>query len=98
MKLQVLNPVSRRMESKTASPSAPRLSDLEGKHIGLYWNLKPGGDAALKRAAELLKSRYPKMETKMYVGSIGAQNRFMTKEDVKRITAECSAVIGSTAD
>ena len=97
MKLQVLNPVARKVESKTRS-SAPRLSTLEGKRIGLYWNLKPGGDAALTRAAELLKARYAGLETKMYVGSIGAANRFMTKEDVARISQECSAVIGSTAD
>ncbi len=97
MKLQVLNPVAQKVESKTGS-SAPRLSTFEGKHIGLYWNLKPGGDAALKRAGELLKARYTRLETKIYVGSIGAANRFMTKEDVKRIAQECAAVIGSTAD
>jgi hypothetical protein len=51
-----------------------------------------------KRAGELLKSRYAGLETKVYVGSIGAANRFTTKEDIKRIMAECSAVIGSTAD
>lgn len=97
MKLHVLNPVARKVENKTGS-SAPRLPGFEGKHIGLYWNLKPGGDVALKRAGELLKSRYAGLETKVYVGSIGAANRFTTKEDIKRIMAECSAVIGSTAD
>ena len=97
MKLHVLNPVASKVQNKT-SAAAPRLSAFEGKHIGLYWNLKPGGDAALLRAGELLKSRYPGLQTKVYVGSIGAANRFTTKEDVKRITAECSAVIGSTAD
>jgi len=97
MQLHVLNPVARKVEKKTAS-SAPRLAGFEGKHIGLYWNLKPGGDVALKRAGELLESRYAGLATKIYVGSIGAANRFLTQEDIKRITAECSAVIGSTAD
>ena len=97
MKLHVLNPVARKREIKT-SPAAPRLSAFEGKRIGLYWNLKPGGDFALQRASELLKSRYPGVETKLYTGSIGAANRFTTPDDIKRITAECSAVIGSTAD
>lgn len=97
MKLHVLHPVAKKEEKKSGT-ATQRLSDLAGKRIGLYWNLKPGGDAALKRAGELLGSRFPDIETKIYVGSIGAANRFMTKDDIKRIMAECSAVIGSTAD
>jgi hypothetical protein len=97
MKLQVLHPVALKVANKTGS-ATQRLPDFEGKRIGLYWNLKPGGDSALKRAGELLKSRFPSIETTIYVGSIGAANRFMTKDDVKRIMKECSAVIGSTAD
>jgi hypothetical protein len=97
MKLQVLHPVTRKAESSSGAPTQ-RLTDPAGKRIGLYWNLKPGGDAALKHAGALLKSRFPGIETTIYVGSIGAANRFMTKDDVKRIMKECSAVIGSTAD
>ena len=96
MKLQVLNPVAQKVEKKGAS--APRLPDLEGKTIGLYWNAKAGGDAALKRAGGLLKARYAGLETRSYVGSIGGSVHCVTKEDVKRISQECAAVIGSTAD
>jgi hypothetical protein len=97
MKLHILNPVARKRKNKTSSV-APRIAAFEGKHIGLYWNLKPGGDFALQRAGEMLKARYAGVKTKLYVGSIGAANRFMTNDDVKRIKADCSAVIGSTAD
>lgn len=97
MRLHVLNPVAQKEERKK-SRSAPRLPILEGKHIGLYWNLKPGGDAALRRVGELLKARYAGLETKSYVGSIGSNIRYVTKDDVKRITQECTAVIGATAD
>lgn len=96
MRLHVLNPVAQKMEEKGSS--APRLPNLEGKFIGLYWNFKAGGDAALRRAGELLKSRFAGLETKLYVGSIGGSNHFVTKEDAKRIAGECVGMIGSTAD
>lgn len=96
MTLRVLHPIAQIREQKGAS--APRLSSLEGKRIGLYWNHKPGGDAALQRAGELLKRRYPGVETKFYVGSIGGAVCSMNMDDVKRISEECAAVIGSTAD
>ena len=96
MKLQVLNPVAQKLEEKGSL--APRLKSLEGKHIGLYWNFKAGGDAALRRAGELLKSRFAGLETKLYVGSIGGSNHFVTKEDAKRIAGEAVGMIGSTAD
>ena len=91
MKLQVLNPVAEKVEKKGSTVGA-RLSSLEGKVIGLYWNYKPGGDAALRRASELLKARYAGLETKSY------DRRRMAKDDVKRIAQECAAVIASTAD
>jgi hypothetical protein len=96
MMLHVLHPVAHRIERKGLG--APRLAGFEGKTIGLYWNHKPGGDAALRRAGELLRARYPGLETRDYVGSIGSANRYVTPDDVRRISREVSAVIGSTAD
>lgn len=96
MKLQVLNPVAQKVEEKGSS--APRLANLEGKFIGLYWNFKAGGDAALKRVGELLKARYPGVDAKIYTGSLGGSNHFVTTDDAKRIAQECAGMIGSTAD
>ena len=96
MKLQVLNPVAQKLEEQAAL--APRLSTLAGKLIGLYWNYKGGGDVALKRADELLKARYPGLTTKMYTGSMGGSNHFLTTDDAKRIAQECAAMLGTTAD
>ena len=99
MKLHVLNPVAQTMgKGKKVSSLAPRLPKLEGKRIGLYWNHKPGGNAAVRRAGELLKARFAGLEIKNYVGSVGSSNRFATKDDVKRISDECAAVIGATGD
>ena len=94
--LEVLNPVARQVKKKGAN--APRLARLEGKIIALYWNHKAGGDLALKRTGELLKARFPGVETRSYVGSIGGTNRFMTRGDVEKIARECAAVIGTSAD
>ena len=96
MKLHVLNPVAEKVEKKGSS--APRVTKLDGKTVGLYWNFKGGGDAALQRAAELLKAKYADLNIKNYVGSIGGSTRRITKDDVKRISGECEVVIGSTAD
>ena len=96
MRLDVLNPVAQKVEKK--GPSAPRLPELERKLIGLYWNRRSGGDAALRRAGELLRAQYAGLETKSYEGSIAGSLGHKTKDDVKRIAQECAAVIGSTAD
>ncbi len=37
----------------------PRINTLEGKTIGLKWNMKPGGNIFLDRVAELLKEKVP---------------------------------------
>lgn len=96
MSLRVLNPVAQKVEEKGSS--APRLSKLEGKFIGLYWNYKAGGDAALKRTDELLRARYPGLKTKMYVGTMGGSNHFLTTDDAIRIAKECEGMIGATGD
>ena len=38
----------------TSSTIAPRLTTLEGKTVGLYWNRKPGGQDVLDEIARLL--------------------------------------------
>ena len=68
MRLEVLSPVARKMEKQGAL--APRVTQLEGKAIGLYWNLKSGGDVALKHAGERLKAKFPGVQTKLYTGAI----------------------------
>lgn len=96
MTLHVLHPVALKQEQKAAS--APRLSTLAGKRVALYWNHKPGGDAAVERAGELLRARFPDVETKFYIGSVGGAVSSLNRDDVKKIAEECVAAIGSTAD
>ena len=96
MRLEVLNPQAPTIE-QTVKP-AHRSPDLKGKRIGLYWNLKAGGDHALARAAEFLGQRLPGATFKRYWGEVGSLFRMATAGDVQRIAAECDAVIGTTSD
>lgn len=96
MRLEVLNPQARTAEQSVKA--APRSPDLRGKRVGLYWNLKAGGDRALASAAELLGRRYPGTTFKQYWGEVGGIIRMATAADVARIAAECDAVIGTSSD
>jgi hypothetical protein len=94
--LKVFNPVAESVQV-TVAP-AKRLRDLDGKRIGLYWNMKAGGDIALAHTQFLLKRRYPNATFQEYRGSVGWVMRHATPDDVRRIKAECDGVIGTTAD
>ncbi|MBI4611756.1 MAG: hypothetical protein HY726_22435 [Candidatus Rokubacteria bacterium] len=96
MRLEVLNPQAQTVEQTVKAAHRP--SDLTGKRIGLYWNLKAGGDHALTRAAELLSQRVPGAAFSRYWGEVGSLFRMATAADVERIAADCDAVIGTTSD
>jgi hypothetical protein len=94
--LEIHNPVARSVEH-SVKPAA-RLRDLEGATIGLYWNMKAGGDAALDRTEQLLRARFPGARFRRYTGSVGWLMRHCTAEDSDRIAAEVHAVVGTTND
>jgi hypothetical protein len=94
--LEVLNPVATPVRHSVAP--APRPADLRGATIGLYWNMKAGGDEALNRTETLLRERFPGTAFKRYHGSVGFLMRHCTAEDSDRIAREVHAVVGTTAD
>ncbi|MBI2872432.1 MAG: hypothetical protein HYY00_04490 [Chloroflexi bacterium] len=95
-RLDVLNPVAQTVEHKV--DPAPRLTTLAGKRVGLWWNMKAGGDVALDRVAELISQKFPGASFKHYQGSVGASLRHATAKDADRVAAECDVVVGSTSD
>lgn len=96
VKLVVANPLA---ESTVQSiRPAARPSDLDGKTIGLYWNIKSGGDAALDRTELVLGARYPNARFVRLVGSIGSTVRHLTPADADRIASTCDATVGTTGD
>lgn len=94
--LEVVNPVAQPVRHSVAP--APREADLRDAVIGLYWNMKAGGDAALDRTEALLRERIPGVSFRRYHGSVGFLMRHCTAEDSDRIAAEVDAVVGTTAD
>ena len=96
VRLEVRNPVAKVVEHSVEP--APRPRTLDGATIGLYWNMKAGGDAALDRTEALLRERYPRVGFRRYTGSVGFIMRHCTAEDADRIASEVQAVVGTTND
>ncbi len=94
--LKVLDPVAPAVEKKVAP--APRVTDLAGKRVGLYWNMKGGGDVALQRIEEVLGARYAGITFSHHQGDIGAMTRRVTKGAADKIASSVDALIGTTAD
>lgn len=94
--LEILNPVAE--TAKFNVKPAARISDLRGKTIGLYWNMKAGGDVALDAVEELLRKRIEGASFKRFIGSVGFTMRHATAEDAERMAREAHAVVGTTSD
>ena len=65
VRLKVLNPAGEveKIDKKTL---APRPTSLDGKRVGLVYNLKTGGDILLTKTAELLKRRFKDIEVNWF--------------------------------
>lgn len=68
VKLELLNPRGV-VEAKQTLALTPRVTDLAGKRVGLYWNSKPGMDNFYTVFDELLKKRYPTATTTILRGA-----------------------------
>ena len=95
-RVEVANPVAVRVEQSVKPAARPR--DLSAMTVGLYWNMKAGGDAALDRTEQRLRERYPGLRFRRYTGSVGFIMRHATADDADRIASEVGAVVGTTAD
>lgn len=100
-RLTVVNPVAEARAETAMSvrfDPAPRLGDLTGKTIGLFWNGKNGGQYALARTKEQLARRYGGVRFVEYIGAHGAVMRRATPEQHDQMAKECDLVVGTTAD
>jgi hypothetical protein len=68
VKLELLNPRGV-IEPQPGLVPAPRVTDLAGKRVGLYWNSKPGMDNFYTVFEELLKEKYPTVTTTLLRGA-----------------------------
>jgi len=95
-RLDIVNPVAACVEHSVKA--AARQRDLSNATVGLYWNMKAGGDAALDRAEQRLRERFPGIRFRRYTGSVGFIMRHATADDADRMASEVQAVVGTTAD
>jgi hypothetical protein len=58
---EVVSPLGR--STVKIVPSSPRLSSLEGKKIGLVWNVFTNGDILANALAELLNKRFEHIDS-----------------------------------
>ena len=65
--LEVLNPRGEIKPPLTLSP-APRVAELTGRKIGMYWNGKPGGDNLWDLIGRMLEEKFPTTEVLRYRG------------------------------
>ena len=91
--IEVLNPVSQQRGDLQQQAVSPRPATLEGKTVGLLWNGFRNGDIALRRISELLKERFPGVQTNFYVGGHPAPS-----EVLKQAADQCAVVVGAAAD
>lgn len=96
VELVVANPVAE-SEVQRVAPAA-RPGDLAGKKIGLYWNMKPGGNIGLDRVEARLRERYPSTEFVRFQGSVGASVRHLTPKDADTVASQVQVVVGTTGD
>lgn len=94
--MEIFNPVATSVQNHV--DPAPRVDDLDGKRIGLYWNMKGGGDIALSRVEKTLGQRYPNATFAHYEGTVGFIMRHVTAEDADKISADCDVIIGTSSD
>jgi hypothetical protein len=94
--IKVRNPVADPVIQKVKP--AQRLGEVAGKRIGLYWNIKAGGDLALTHVDDILSKRYPGTRFTYYQGDVGMGTRHCTPAQAERISKEVDAVVGTSAD
>ena len=98
VEIDVLNPVAVTKAESDDVELAPRLVELKGKTIGLFFNQKAGGDVLLEETGHLLQQRYDDITINNYLGAVGHIMRHATPEQADEIAGECDAVIAATAD
>jgi len=93
--VSVFNPIG--MVETQLTEAAPRLPDLNGKRIGLFWNTKMRGDLALRKVEELLKQRFSDLEFTWFESKTYAEG--LRPEEVETIKGlRNQAMVGTSGD
>lgn len=90
--LEVMNPRAEIPPPPTFPPS-PRVTELSGKRIGIYWLGKAGGDNFFDGVEELLKEKYPMANILRYRGPFD-----LGEERAGKIAKEVDTVLYGVGD
>jgi len=90
--LEVLNPRGEIEPPPTLAPT-PRVTDLGGKKIGLYWNGKVGTDVFFDVVEELLKKKFHTATILRYQGAFDLGDTLAAK-----MAKECDTFIYGVGD
>jgi hypothetical protein len=89
---KVLNPRGEIEPPPTLVP-APRVTELAGKKVGLYWNGKGGTYVFFDTVEELLKEKFPTVTVLRYTGAFDPGDKLAAK-----IAEECDTFIDGVGD
>jgi hypothetical protein len=90
--LEVMNPRGEIPPPPTFPPS-PRVKELSGNRIGIYWLGKAGGDNFFDGVEELLKAKFPTANILRYRGSFD-----LGDERAAKIAKEVDTVLYGVGD
>lgn len=77
---------------------APRVGALDGKKVGLFWNIKPNGDVFLLRIGQRLKEKFPSAEIIEFLPAKPVAGRPSSATTIEEAVRKCDVVILSTGD
>ena len=92
VELELLNPRGEIEPPKTYGLS-PRISDLNGKKVGFYWNGKPGIDNFFTVVEENLKKMFPNVTTTLFRGPME-----ITDKDIQSWASQIDTFIYAVGD
>jgi hypothetical protein len=90
--MELMNPRGK-IEAIPASSPSPRLTDLDGKTIGLYSNNKPGMDNFYTVFEDILKEKYPTVKTVTFRGAF-----LIRDEDAEALAKQADAFVYGVGD
>lgn len=92
----VFDPTAKKKISKKVG--SRRLTTITGKHIGVIWNGKLGGDILLNRVAELLADQCGASEVERVDDRADKMGVCVDGAVIDRLVKECDAVVLGTGD
>ncbi len=94
VQIEVVSPVAE-VRPEAVVP-ARRLDSISGKRIGLWWNSKPRGDAALTTVADAFGQRFQNVSFVRFDQQYDHGRHFPERYDEAR--ESCDAVVATTGD